>query len=462
MNKTLSHVVGSVLLASLASNVAYAKVSEEEAAKLGKELTPFGGEKAGNKDGTIPEWSGKWLGAPDTVDYKGPGTKPPSPYADEKPLFTITAENVGEYKERLNEAQIAMFERYPKTWKMNIYPSHRDFDVNKRMAEKAKWNATHTELANGVESLENYTGGVAFPIPEGPEQVLWNTRANGCYASYHMVYDGYGVFANGDRSHEQIDYLQSDNFNNPDNPIPTTEEKVGDRTILTFSGRLAPPRDKGEWTAVQDPIDYQNDKRNAWTYSPGTRRVRKAPAVGYDNPTGPGGLQTIDDHKGFNGAFDRFTYKLIGKKELYIPYHNYDFNDPQFGDLDDRLTINHVNPKYVRWELHRVWEVEGDLAKGKRHAYKKRKWYADEDSWNPVLTQNYDGRDNLWRMGILLSDYQYDIECYSKHTQIFVDLPSGHYVTSFITLEQDAPDFTVPYKKKAYFTPSSLRKKAKR
>ena len=462
MNKTLAKLFGAVLMASLASGAVHAKVAEEEAAKLGKELTPFGGEKAGNADGTIPEWTGKWLGLPPGLKYDGPGSKTPDPYADEKPLFSITAKNVEEHKERLNEAQIAMFERYPETFRMDIYPSHRDFDVNKRMAEKVKWNATHTELDNGVESLRNYTGGVAFPIPQSAEEVLWNTRSNGCYSSYTMVYDHYAVFTNGDRSHERTEYTQSNPFNNPDNPIPTTEEKVGDRTILTFSGTLAPPRDKGEWTAVQDPLDYQKHKRNAWVYSPGTRRVRKAPAVGYDNPSGPGGLQTIDDHKGFNGAFDRFTYKLIGKRELYIPYHNYKFNDPQYGDLDDRLTLNHINPDYVRWELHRVWEIEGNLAKGKRHAYSKRRWFADEDSWNPVMSQNYDGRGNLWRMGMLMSDYQYDVECYEKHTQVFHDLPSGHYATSFVLLDQDAPDYSIPYKKKSYFTPASLRKKAKR
>ena len=68
-------------------------------------------------------------------------------------------------------------------------------------------------------------------------------------------------------------------------------------------------------TVVQDPMDFKNHKRNAWTYDPGTRRVRKAPAIGYDNPDGPGGMQTIDDHKGFNGAFDRFDYTMLGKKK---------------------------------------------------------------------------------------------------------------------------------------------------
>ncbi|MGI9285450.1 MAG: DUF1329 domain-containing protein, partial [Pseudomonadales bacterium] len=230
----------------------------------------------------------------------------------------------------------------------------------------------------------------------------------------------------------------------------------------TFTGRLLPLRMKGEMTAVQDPVDYKKNKRNVWQYSPGTRRVRKAPAVGYDNPTGPGGLQTIDDQKGFNGAFDRFTYKLLGKRELYIPYHNYKFNNPKYGDIDDRLTTFHINPEYVRWELHRVWVVEGNLAPGKRHAYKKRRWFVEEDSWNPVMSQNYDSRGNLWRMGILMSDYQYDIQCYERNTQVFHDLPSGHYVTGFITLDQEESNHSIDYLDQSYFTPANLRKRARR
>jgi len=454
-------IAGALASLLFAAGIASAKVSEEEAARLGVDLTPLGGEIAANADGTIPQWSGKWKGVPPGLSYDGPGSKPPDPYGDEKPLFSITPENYLQYKDRLSEGQIAMFAWYP-TFRMDIYPSHRDFTYPDLVINKALWNATHTELTNGVESVKNYTGGVAFPFPAGPEEVMWNTRTNTCHNSVSGKYDGYGVFSNGERAHDAIDFSQAFPFNNPDNPFPTTEDDVGDRVVLTLTGRLAPPRQKGQVTAIQDPLDYKANKRNAWQYDPGTRRVRKAPAIGYDNPDGPGGLQTIDDHKGFNGAFDRFTYKLLGKKEVYIPYHNYKFNNPAYGDLDDRLTKFHLNPEHVRWELHRVWVVEGNLAPGKRHAYKKRRWLVDEDGWNPVMSENFDSRENLWRVGFFLSDYQYDVQCYIKHTQVFHDLPSGHYVSNFITLDRDEFDYTIPYMTRDNFTPAALRKKAKR
>ena len=441
--------------------LAQARVPEEQAARLGKDLTPFGAEVAGNADGTIPPWSGKWRGVPPGVDYPGYPAELPGPYPGEKPLFAITPENYQQYAGHLTEGEIALLQRYP-TFRMDVYPSHRDFTFSQRMIDKAAWNARHTELSNGVESVSHYTGGIAFPIPEGPLQVMGNTRTNYCHHSADGSVELYGVFANGERSLEISEFTQSLPFNNPANPIPTTEDVVGSYIAYSYTTYTAPSRKKGEAIVVQEPIDFKSTKRNAWIYKPEIRRVRKAPAIAYDNPVPPGGLMTTDDQKGFNGAFDRYNYELLGKQEVYIPYDNYGFNDLSIGTVDDRLTVNHVNPDYIRFELHRVWVVEGKLAPGKRHIYQRRRWYIDEDSWNPVMAENFDSRDNLWRVGFLLSEYQYDIECYEKHAQIFQDLPSGHYVLSFAQFEQTPFDYRGPFRDKTYFTPANLRQSVKR
>ncbi|KAA1194215.1 DUF1329 domain-containing protein [Pseudohalioglobus sediminis] len=461
MNKRIiATAVASVLLAA---GLAQAKVSEEEAARLnGKDLNPYGAEVAGNADGSIPAWEPKWTDVPPGLEYGGPGSPRPDPYADEKPLVIITAENYKEHLAHLSEGQAALFERYP-AFQLHVYPTHRDFGYQERMAKKTKWNALHTELVNDGEGLKNYNGGVAFPIPANDREVLWNMRTSGCYTTYNVVYDGYGVFANGERAHDAIDFTQSHPFNNPEDPdTGVTEAERGDRSVWTVSQRLAPQRTKGQITVVTGPMDYKRDKRNAWQYDPGTRRVRKAPAIGYDNPDGPGGMQTIDDHKGFNGPFDRFTYTLLGRKEIYVPFHNFKFNDSRIGTLDDRLTLNFLNPEFVRFEKRRVWVVEGNLAPGKRHAYKKRRWYVEEDSWIPVMSENFDGRDNLWRVGFFLSDYEYQIGCYERNTQVFMDLPSGGYVSNFITIDRKEAVHNLPYLDKDYFTPANLRKLAKR
>ena len=99
------------LLMVLAAPLAGAKVSEEEAARLGQDLTPGGAEKAANGDGSIPAWGGTIRGLPPGLDWGGPGTVYPDPYAGEKPLFSITADKMAEYAQRLKAIESDLAER---------------------------------------------------------------------------------------------------------------------------------------------------------------------------------------------------------------------------------------------------------------------------------------------------------------------------------------------------------------
>lgn len=87
---------GALALSLLAANV-MAAVSPDEANKLGTSLTPLGAEKAGNADGSIPAWTGGIPKNAGAVDSKGFLA---DPFANEKPLFTITAATVDKYKDK--------------------------------------------------------------------------------------------------------------------------------------------------------------------------------------------------------------------------------------------------------------------------------------------------------------------------------------------------------------------------
>ena len=76
MHQPFSYAAAALLLAALGSGLVQAKVSEEEAARLGKDLNPFGGEIAGNADGSIPEWNPKWKGLPPGRGPWGAGDLP--------------------------------------------------------------------------------------------------------------------------------------------------------------------------------------------------------------------------------------------------------------------------------------------------------------------------------------------------------------------------------------------------
>ena len=83
----------------------WAELSPEEIAKLGNELTPMGAIKAGNADGTIPAWTGGQTTAPAGFE---PGQHFVDPFAEDKVLFTITADNMDQYADKLSVGQKAL------------------------------------------------------------------------------------------------------------------------------------------------------------------------------------------------------------------------------------------------------------------------------------------------------------------------------------------------------------------
>jgi hypothetical protein len=77
MKLRLTLIAGALALALSLPSIG--AVTAEEAAKLKSDLTPLGGEKAGNKDGSIPAWTGGY-----TTPIPGdiPGGRRGDPFKD--------------------------------------------------------------------------------------------------------------------------------------------------------------------------------------------------------------------------------------------------------------------------------------------------------------------------------------------------------------------------------------------
>ncbi len=461
MNKHLAIASAALVLIVGQIAPAQAKVSPEEAKQLGTTLTPMGAEPGANADGTIPAYTGKMYGLPAGLAYGGPGTPYPDPYADDEILFTITAANVDQYADKLSEGQQALFKAYPETFKMNIYPSHRDGRFRDDYLQRVAYNAVNAELYNGEDGIRGFTGAAAFPIPQNGAEVLWNSRTNGPNHTLTGIYKDIAVFSNGSRSTRKSLVQSEYPYSNPENKVGATEEELGIVAAYVMTQVYEPTRDKGTITAVIEPFDYITNAREVWRYLPGSRRVRRAPTIGYDTPDGPGGIVTVDDTLGFNGAMDRFDWKLLGKKEIYIPYHSYKFDEPGL-DYDTLLTKFHANPDYMRYELHRVWVVEATLREGKRHIYGKRRFYIDEDSWHLALTENFDGRGELWKAVMINSIYEYNVKGYVTRAQMFHDIRAGAYIAVRVVNDQDALEHTAPALGPSYYSPTNVRKLGKR
>jgi hypothetical protein len=436
---------------------ATAAVSKQEAKKLGAELTPLGAQRSGNADGSIPAWSGKMSGVPSGLSYMGSGDVYPDPYSKEKPLFTVTQKNLPTYKDLLSPGLQALLNKYPNSYNVPVYPTHRDARWSKLVERRTSWNAINTVLVNGIDGMQNFTGGIPFPMPKTGAEVMWNGRIVHPHPTIVGSYDDTAVYLDGNKQMRRSDYTSEFPYSYPQNKIGDTESQIGTNAALVHVTVQLPARSKGQMTIVHEALDQVKNERKAWVYIPGSRRVRRAPTVGYDTPDGPGGLVTVDDSLGFNGAMDRYDWKLLGKKEMLIPYHTYQFDMPSV-DYNMLLLPGHANPKYMRYEKHRVWVVEANLKKGQRHVYAKRRFYIDEDSWHIVLLESYDGRGDLWKVGILNTVYDFALKGYVARAQMFHDLQSGAYISMRMVNETSQPNLMATPKGDKYYSPSNLRK----
>ena len=447
MRKTIAVLA----LSLLAANV-MAAVSPEEAAKLGTTLTPVGAEKAGNVDGSIPAWTGGIPKNAGAVDSKGFLA---DPFASEKPLFVITAATVDKYKDKLSDGQVAMFKRYPETYKIPVYPSHRTVNLPPEIYESIKRSALNVKPINDGNGLENFTGNryYAFPIPKNGVEVLWNhiTRYHG--GNLRRIITQATPQTNGSytpiRFEEEVAVPQL---------IPDMDPAKAANVLTFFKQSVtAPARLAGNVLLVHETLDQVKEPRLAWIYNAGQRRVRRAPQVAYDGPgTASDGLRTSDNFDMFSGAPDRYDWKLVGKKEMYIPYNSYKLDQPTL-KYDDIIKAGHINQDLTRYELHRVWEVVGTVKPSERHIYAKRHMYIDEDSWQVALVDHYDGRGQLWRVAEGHAQFYYNHQTPAYTVETLYDIIAGRYIALGMKNEEKS-SFVFGFNAKAAdYTPAALR-----
>lgn len=428
---------------------AYAGVSAEDAARLGKSLTPLGGEMAGNAANTIPAWDG---GISKPVAAYKEGGHYPDPYASDQPLFTIDAASMEKHHANLTPGQMALLKKYP-SWKMNVYPSRRSAAFPQGHYDETAANATKVKLAPGGNGITGTKGGIPFPIPKDGLEVVWNHLARYRGDTYGTNWSQAAVTRGGDYTLVRFEDEYDFHYGNLSKPDKDRE----DNKLFNFLQKVtAPARLAGQILLVHEYADQVKQPRQAWAYNPGQRRVRLAPNVAYDNPgTAADGLRTNDDFLMYNGATDRYNWKLVGKKELYVPYNSYKLvgNSLKYTDV---LKPGHVNPEHARYELHRVWVVEATLKEGTSHLYKRRTFYIDEDSWMILVADKYDARDELWRVSEQHSINFYNIPMTYPALGVHHDLQSGRYIAMGLRNEE-AKVYEAIKRTGGDFTPSGLR-----
>lgn len=453
LNKKI--IVAITAMALLAGGTAWAKVSPAEAEKLkGNDLTPMGAERGGNADGSIPAWDGGLTGVPAGVDYKGAGYIFPDPFASDKVLFQINAANIAKYEDKLTVAIAAFLKKNPEQ-SLNVYQSRRTAAAPQKIYDLTFKNATTIEMTADQQGVvaNGAVGGVPFPIPQTGGEVMMNhilrwrgtgmqgrVRANSIQASGKIAWGG---------NYQNEMYP----WNDYTKPFPGEVYRI----VANYGPK--PARRKGEIAVVRDPIG--SGARKAWQYLPGQRRVRRAPAISFDTPNpASSGMVTYDDTFIFNGSLERYDWKLVGKKEIYLPYNSYKFDA---ANEEEIFTPILPGKDVSRWELHRYWVVEATLKEDKRHAYGKRVLYVDEDSWAALAQDAYDIKGNIWRGSFSNSITAYSLPSLLQTGNISFDLTRDDvFVQNIYSTADGKYPILESLEGATYYTPESARRLGRR
>ncbi len=441
-----------------ASVAAYATASEQDAARLGKDLTPVGAERAGNKDGTIPAWTGGDMKAPPGWKVGAPR---PDPYGEEKRLFSIDASNVERYKDKLAAGQIEMLKTIPG-YRMDVYPSHRSCAYPDAFYERTRKNAVTAKLGeNGRDLVEALGAAVPFPLPHNGAEAVWNHKLHWKGEGFHLKYATYIPPKGGSSLGDpliQDDWEMSPMWS-PSNKGVADARGIEYQFLNIFTG---PPSGAGDATLVQYNLAKPND---VWLYFASQRRVRRAPTYQYDAPQlNAENLLVVDQYLQFNGTLDRYNWKLAGKKELYVPYNTYRLNSSA-NKPEDVVKPKFLSRDHTRYELHRMWVVEATLKEGMRHMFPKRTFFIDEDTWEILVADMYDAQGKVWRTAEMGPYMAWEIPACVWAANSSYDHVTQRMVADRITAGQKEPDWLAAREgrlKDGIFEPDGLRRSTTR
>ena len=453
MKAIISTLRITLVLGSIIAPLATAGITTDQIARLGKDLTPLGAERAGNVEGTIPAWTGG-ITSPPAGYVRGEHHR--DPYTDDKPLFIINSGNLDQYRDLLSVGHQRMLETY-SSFHLPVFPTRRSASVPQRIYDATRQIAATARLVDNGNGVDDAVIGIPFPIPKDGLEVIWNHLLRYRGETVECIIGQAAVTRGGDYTMVKYGLEIELRYSLPG----MTAEQLDNTMILFKQKVLAPARLAGDILLVHETMNQVLEPRRAWTYNPGQRRVRRAPNIAYDNPgTTTDGLRTSDQFDMFNGAVDRYDWQLLGKREMYVPYNSYRLHSDELS-FSDILQPLHVNPENLRYELHRVWVIEATLKQGATHTYKRRTLYVDEDSWQILLADIYDNRDQLWRVseGHVINFYQKPLMW--PTLEIHTDLQAGRYLALGLNNEYDMCTHDIEVTSRD-FTPGALRREGLR
>lgn len=419
--------------------------------KTGDKWTPVGALAAGNADGSIPPWSGGLTKAKIPGDYK-PGKRITNPFPDESPLYTVTHDNYKKYADMLSAGNRALLAKYPG-YRMPVYPSHRSAAYPEAIYRATLANQKRAHLQD-PDSLVGAKLGFPFRRPKSGVEVMWNHR---------LRYRGNDIWSRTDiaavkpdggyRVHPSVEEVLF-GYGNIARP-----PGIGKNIIAYYLAYLKIDNRPNGLVLVHETLNKRRGERRIWVGVPGLNRLFRLPPVGYDNPRpNTDGLMLVDQIDMYNGPFDKYVWRLVGRKEMLVPYNSNKLLSQKI-QYSNLLKGKYPDPADMRYERHRVWVVEATLRDGEHHRFGKRVFYVDEDSWSILMVDNYDKQDNLWRFQEGHAVQYYDL-MFTYTAPVFIfDLKDGRYLATRLTNEAPGIFYNTNRYKPRDFVPAAARRR---
>ena len=434
---------GSALAAAMAGlDVAPAQATAD-ASLLKTTLTPFGSVRAGNADGTIPAWTGGYTNLP--AGFQD-GDAIGELFPDEQPILTVDASNVAQHADRLSKGIVQMINQ--SGFSVEVYPSHRTHALPQRIIDRIAANVTEAQpVPQGLRfGFTGAFGGIPFPILDSDPaiagaQAVWN--ANCQFKGFAAIAPYKGWSVNSGQLAIAFDAVYQERF-----PYYQATSLAG-YNGMTYQSHIVytgPANQVGQALVLYSYTNAALHPQMAWQLLNGEGRVRRAPEIAFDTPSSQtNDIANYDEINGFNGSLERYDWKYLGLKEMYVPYNN----NKIVTTVPQPVHLKYfIDPKVVRFELHRCHVVEAMLHPGERNVDARRMLYLDEDTSTVCLADNWDSNGGLARTWISLVVVRPDIPAVMNIGGMVHNLQTEDYASLVAAWGPAAP--------RSYFFPQTL------
>lgn len=400
-----------------------------KASRLGDELTPLGAERAGSEDGQIPAWQGGLRSAPPCYRKGG---RYCDPYAGERPHQTINIQNLDDWRDKLSAGHIELLQRHPDSYRIELYRTHRSFANPEAVYAAAKTNAQKAVLAPSGREVRDASIAIPFPIPSEGLELVWNHRLRYRGPGFQRWIQQAAVSATGEA--KVTDFLEQAHF-----PYGQGQKLDDFMALYWLRTSIAPESLAGTLSLIHDSINHEEEPSIAWQRGADGQIMLRDRSYGFDQVALQTSSLRLDDQlDSWFGNPERYTWKLIDKTEMVVPYNSYALhNRDRFSRL---VHAGHLNPSLPRYELHRVWVVDGNTKPSAVHRVKRRRLYIDEDSWQVLMVDLYETRNKIWRAQETHTVMAQDHAALVPTAELIYDFDSARYLIQAVA--DDKPEFS--------------------